>query len=100
MGYAKFLKTFAVAAIAAAGALAAAGAASATTRVALVIGNGDYVHQSKLANPANDIARMTDTLNAIGYDVTTLSDLDEDAMERALADFSDKADKAEVAVVY
>lgn len=100
MGYAKFLKTFVVAAIATAGAFAAAGAASATTRVALVIGNGDYVHQSKLANPANDIARMTDTLNAIGYDVTTLSDLDEDAMERALADFSDKADKAEVAVVY
>ncbi len=93
------LLTIAMLVFALASAVSPSGAA-ATTRVALVIGNGDYEFQSKLANPPNDIARMSETLTLIGYDVTTLRDLDERSMERALADFSEKADQADVAVVY
>ena len=78
----------------------AVSSASAAKRVALVIGNGDYEHQAPLANPVNDTAAMTETLEAIGYEVTTLLNLDEDGMERALYEFSEKADAAEVALVY
>lgn len=81
--------------------ICAAGAAhAAAERVALVIGNSSYTHQAPLSNPVNDAAKMTETLTAIGYEVTTLLDLDEDGMERALADFSELADGAEVALVY
>lgn len=75
-------------------------AVEAAKRVALVIGNGAYTHQAPLANPVNDTAAMAETLTAIGYDVTTFMDLDEDGMERALYEFSEKADEAEVALVY
>lgn len=78
----------------------AASGAEAAKRVALVIGNGAYVHQAPLANPKNDILQMEKTLKDIGYEVTVVRDLDEDGMERALADFSEVADEAEVALVY
>lgn len=78
----------------------AASGAEAAKRVALVIGNGAYVHQAPLANPKNDILQMEKTLKDIGYEVTVVRDLDEDGMERALADFSEVADQAEVALVY
>lgn len=76
------------------------GAAASTDRVALIIGNGAYAHQAPLANPKNDIAAMEKTLTSIGFAVTVFQDLDEDGMERALADFSEVADQAEVALVY
>ncbi|MEL6792600.1 MAG: caspase family protein, partial [Pseudomonadota bacterium] len=77
-----------------------AGSAWAAKRVALVIGNGDYVHQSPLANPVNDTKAMIETLESIGYDVTSYMNLDEDGMEEALYTFSEKADQADVALVY
>ena len=50
-------------------ALVLAGEASAETRVALVIGNSDYKLVSRLANPTNDAALMTKTLEEVGFEV-------------------------------
>lgn len=89
--------------IAGAAALAAAlsaSAALAVERVALVIGNSDYAHQSPLSNPANDANRMAETLRRIGYDVQQHFNLTERELMRTLSDFADVADKAEVALVY
>ena len=43
--------------------------AGAGERVALVIGNGAYLHAAALANPANDAADMTATLKRLGFTV-------------------------------
>jgi PQQ-dependent catabolism-associated CXXCW motif protein len=50
--------------------LAAASTATAETRIALIIGNGDYASSNlKLINPANDAVAMQRSLQAAGFDV-------------------------------
>ncbi|MEM7428704.1 MAG: caspase family protein [Pseudomonadota bacterium] len=80
--------------------LAAFTSAQAEKRVALVIGNSAYANVARLANPANDAADMAARLQQIGFDVTWLKDLGSTAMRGALADFSDKAAGADIALVY
>ncbi len=95
------MKPFSLPAVLAALILAlAAFAAGAKERVALVIGNSDYLHQAPLANPANDANRMAETLRAIGYEVSQHFNLTERELMRTLSDFADVADRAEVALVY
>ncbi|MBR0754517.1 caspase family protein [Bradyrhizobium jicamae] len=69
-------------------------AASATPapeqRVALVIGNSNYVNAPKLANPGNDAQSMAELLNSAGFEVMAATDLTQSDMVRALQDFSDK----------
>lgn len=89
-----------LAAAAAALLLVPAFALAAGDRVALVIGNSDYEWQSPLSNPVNDADRMAETLTRIGYEVTRHDNLGEREMMRTLADFAEKADQAEVALVY
>jgi hypothetical protein len=74
--------------------------ATASERVALVIGNSQYAWQSPLSNPLNDATTMAATLSNIGYDVTSLFDLDENGMEQALAEFAEQADTAEIALIF
>ena len=71
-------------------------------RVALVIGNGSYhPNAPNLRNPANDARLITDKLTEAGFsDVTSIVDVDYQAMGRVLRDFADKADPAEMAVIY
>jgi len=38
-------------------------------RMALVIGNGDYVHESRLNNPVNDARLIARTLRGLGFSV-------------------------------
>ena len=40
-------------------------------RVALVVGNGSYVHIGGLSNPENDAADMSAALLRLGFEVTT-----------------------------
>ena len=56
-------------------------------RIALVIGNSDYAHTTKLANPDNDAISMSDTLREAGFSVTRLIDADQSTMKRALLEF-------------
>ena len=75
--------------------------AFAEKRVALVIGNSAYQNVSRLLNPANDSAAMSETFKSAGFDVVELKrDVKASEMRRALRDFSDSVRDADVAIVY
>ena len=74
--------------------------AVAETRVALVIGNSAYSSVGPLSNPVNDATDLAAALTRIGFDVTLATDLDINGMRTALRGFRDKANGAEMAMVY
>ena len=69
-------------------------------RVAFVIGNSSYSHAQALPNPGADAAAVASSLERLGFDVTLQKDLTKAAFELALADFSDKAAGADIALVF
>ena len=79
------------------------------TRVALLIGEGDYfkppptVHGffwPKLANPPHDVTLVAQKLKDDGFEPTLAIDLNRAALETAIAAFAVKAAKADDVVVY
>jgi uncharacterized caspase-like protein len=79
----------------------AADPALADPRVALVIGNSAYQNAPRLDNPVNDAAAIAEMFKSIGFDVIdSRRDLGNLEFKRALREFEDKADKADIAVVY
>lgn len=81
--------------------LAASPAAHAEKRVALVIGNSNYVKVGKLANPIRDARSVEALLRAAGFDlVEAKRDLGTVAMRRTLRNFSDMVRDADIAVVF
>jgi len=81
--------------------LGTASSALAQKRVALVIGNGTYTKVARLDNPKNDAAAMEAMFKAAAFtSVVRLNDLGVTAMKRALRDFSDTAQDADIAVVF
>ncbi len=80
--------------------LGAVGPVCAEKRVALVVGNGVYLHADKLANPVNDARGVRDALKRIGFDVTYGENLDQKALRRTIGDFAGAVNGAAVAVVY
>lgn len=75
---------------------------SAGEKIALLIGNNDYSFQP-LANPLNDVDGIYKTLRAIGFeknDIKVLKNASKTKMETALANFSQRASSAEIALVY
>ncbi len=79
----------------------AQGQALAQKRVALVIGNGAYLNVARLPNPPGDAAAMAAALQAAGFDsVTTVSNADRATMVKALRTFEDKAQGADIGLVY
>jgi formylglycine-generating enzyme required for sulfatase activity len=77
--------------------------ALADTRVALVIGNTDYRHVAKLANPANDANLLADTLRSIGFTLVggrAQLDLDKPALEKVIQEFGDRLADADVGLFY
>jgi uncharacterized caspase-like protein len=68
--------------------------------VALVIGNGDYEHLAKLANPPNDARAVEEMLDGLGFETDIVSDRDARRLRRALEGFAEDAEGADVAVVY
>jgi tetratricopeptide (TPR) repeat protein len=69
-------------------------------RVALVIGNGAYVHVKALPNPPNDAHAIAKSLRDIGFTVSEGTDLDRAAMQRMTRDFLRDAARAQIALVY
>lgn len=57
-------------------------------RLALVIGNGGYLHTNPLRNPVNDAEAMAKKLEGLGFETYTGFDLDKYGMERLLRDFA------------
>ena len=61
--------------------------AAAEKRIALVIGNSNYVTPGwQLANPENDARRIASTLEEVGFDTTLLIDGTRVTMLEAFAD--------------
>src|SRR5256885_2813643 len=84
------------------GGLASATAEAAETRVALVVGNANY-SSGVLPTPANDAGLIAQTLQAAGFDVVGVRDLDQDSLRRTFRDFIAKVSAAgpdTVAFVY
>src|ERR1700682_4361608 len=75
------------------GGLALASAQAAETRLALVIGNANYP-SGVLPTPANDAGLIAQTLQAAGFDVTGVRDLDQDSLRKTFRDFIAKVSAA------
>jgi uncharacterized caspase-like protein len=76
------------------------GSASASSRVALVIGNSNYQHAGQLANPANDAADMAQALGELGFKVVTGIDLDNRGMRDKIREFAAELRGADVAMLF
>jgi len=70
------------------------------TRLALVIGNGNYANLPKLANPVGDAKSISDVLSKMGYNVRLLLDGSEQTIRREVRQFANDSQRAEVAIVY
>src|SRR5437762_9765235 len=84
------------------GSLASVSAEAAETRLALVVGNANY-SSGALPTPANDAGLIAQTLQAAGFDVVGVRDLDQDSLRRTFRDFIAKVSAAgpdTVAFVY
>lgn len=68
--------------------------------VALVIGNGAYANVEPLDNPENDADEVTRTLERQGYEVLKATNLTRSQMYNVLRSFRNKADGADIAMVY
>jgi Caspase domain/Sel1 repeat len=69
-------------------------------RVALVIGNADYVAAPRLDNPSNDATAVAGRLRDLGFSVTLRLNLDKASFEQAVRDFAGSLDGAEAAVFF
>src|ERR1700674_4893697 len=69
-------------------------------RVALVIGNGDYAHADKLANPVTDARRLKEALVKLGFETVYGENLGKQALERTIGRFANTAQGSEVALVF
>ena len=75
--------------------------AFAEKRIALVIGDSAYERVPRLSNPVNDATAMAEMFKRAGFDMVQLKlDLKALEMRRALRDFSDEANDADVAIIY
>ena len=68
--------------------------AQAETRIALVIGNGDYTSVPPLANPVNDAQLIAESLREVGFEVIERINVNQIEMKRAIRDFGELLDKA------
>ncbi|TJV41252.1 MAG: hypothetical protein E5Y02_18950 [Mesorhizobium sp.] len=92
-----FLSGIILAFLAAFGAEAAAPDAK---RVALVIGNSNYVHAVTLPNPANDARLIASTLRNAGFEVIEGVDQDNAGMHSLISRFTEQAYDADLAVIF
>lgn len=81
-------------------AFVAPGTGHAQQRIALVVGNGDYVNVNTLVNPPNDAADVSQALTRLGFQVTTLTNTKFDAFRQGLIDFGRAARSADMAIIF
>ena len=74
--------------------------ALADKRVALVIGNGGYLHAPHLPNPPHDAEDVAAALKRTGFETILGIDLDKARMDDAAINFARAARNADVAVFY
>ncbi|MGA1318506.1 MAG: caspase family protein [Rubrivivax sp.] len=69
-------------------------------RMALVIGNGDCLHESRLNNPVNDARLIARTLRGLGFSVEERFNLGQRDMVLAINRFTRESSGADTARVY
>ena len=69
-------------------------------RLALVIGNSNYVKLPKLSNPTNDARAVAQVLQSMGYQTQLLLDASEDGIRSTIRKFAGDLATADVALVY
>ena len=69
-------------------------------RIALVIGNGAYTKAQPLPNPTNDALDMTATLQKLGFEVISGTNLDKREMETLIRQFGTKLAGGGVGLFY
>ncbi len=74
--------------VAATGLLWSTAASMAESRMALVIGQSAYRAVTPLPNPTNDAKAMAQLLGEAGFEVTSASDLSQNAMRQTVSDFA------------
>lgn len=74
--------------------------AQAGERVALVFGNADYKNAPHLTNPLNDATDVAAAFERLGFSVRLVRNGSFDAMRRALLDFAQQAQGADIAVLF
>jgi len=72
----------------------------AQSRIALVVGNGAYANVKQLHNPPNDAADISQSLQRLGFSVTSITDATLDSLRHALIDFGRAARDADTAVLF
>ena len=74
--------------------------AGAANRVALVIGNGEYLHSKSLPNPTNDATDIAAALEQLGFSVTKALNVSYDEFRNALRSFNSQVQEADIRIVY
>ena len=69
-------------------------------RLALVIGNGAYKNASRLANPGNDAADITEKLKHLGFEVMSSKNLSLDRMKLRIDAFGERLKEYDVGLVF
>jgi hypothetical protein len=69
-------------------------------RVALVIGNSNYLNLRKLSNPTDDARSVAEALTKMGYHTELVLNASEENIRREVRKFANESDKADVAVVF
>src|SRR6267143_541672 len=76
-------------------------ALKATSRLALIIGNGNYPDASApLAQPINDARALTATLRRNGFDVDVVEDASKDDMHRAVERLKSRINRDAVVMLF
>jgi uncharacterized caspase-like protein len=75
-------------------------AVHAEKRIALVIGNGAYIHVPHLPNPSHDAEDVAAALKRTGFETIVGKDIDQTGMQDAAIKFARLARTADVAVFY
>jgi tetratricopeptide (TPR) repeat protein len=69
-------------------------------RVALAIGNSQYLFSNQLPNTANDAADIAAALRRLGFEVVEGKDLDRHGMDDAIRQFGRKLERADLALFF
>lgn len=69
-------------------------------RLALVIGNSNYIHVNKLNNPRNDANDLEGVLNRLNFDVTKVTDANLIDLQQAINTFLKELDEYAVGLLF
>ena len=69
-------------------------------RLALIIGNSDYIYGGTLNNPINDARAMSEVLQKVGFEVLKHENLNQKEMKKAIDEFGTKLYDYDVGLFY